>query len=135
MAKSRGHEGERDATEEQAHEGNGEGKRRAGGRTIARWKGLAHEKHPDAGDEEIAGCISRLALDEGYDYDCDAEQVAKWRDAGTWPPAQAASDDAQQDAPPDEAAPALKDGYGIAVLRQLIRLLGKDGVKRLIDSL
>lgn len=124
MAKSR----EEDGGEAQAPEANGDGgHRRAGGRTIARWKAKAHDDLPtEASDVDVATAINRLAREEGADYACTAAQVAKWREAGTWPPAEHAP----------ETAPAPEgEGHGIVVLRQLVYLLGKDGVKKLIDSL
>jgi hypothetical protein len=135
MAKSRGQEEEKGRTEEQAQEGNGDDRRKAGGRTIARWKAQAHaDLSPEAGDEEVAAFIGRLAREEGYDYDCDAEQVGKWRNNGTWPPPSQESAQ-REDAEPSPADPSQREGYGLVVLRQLVHLLGKDGVKRLVDSL
>src|SRR4051812_18000413 len=106
MAKSR-EEDER--AEGQAPEGNGDGgPRRAGGRTIARWKAQAHNDLPaEASAVDVAGAINKLAREGGADYVCTAAQVAKWREAGTWPPTEHAA---------PETAPAPEgEGYGIVV--------------------
>jgi hypothetical protein len=121
MAKHRGQDdGDRD---DEPQPGDGEeGPRKPGGRTIGRWKVQAHKDLPEASDEQIAARIRKIAESEGFaDYDCSAAQVAEWREKDARRPAALPT--------PDE------EGYGIVVLRQLVHLLGKEGTKRLIDSL
>jgi hypothetical protein len=99
--------------------GDDEEPKRAGGRTIARWKQMVFQQLPAGTDQEIADRLNEIAHEEGYDYHCSPQAVARWREA------EAAS----------QAAPQAEEGIAYAVLRDLIRLLGKDGLKKFIDSL
>ncbi len=103
---------------------DGDELRRAGGRTIARWKQAVFKEMPAGSDEQIAERLTQLARQEGFDYTCTPEAVARWR---------------QADAAPHSPSPARQEsqeeGHAIVVLRQLVFLLGKDAVKKLIDSL
>jgi hypothetical protein len=126
MAKKREPDDDSDGVERRERSGilqgpsdNGEDPKRAGGRTIARWKQLVFQQLPGGTDQEIADRLNEIAHEEGYDYHCSPHAVARWREA------EAAS----------QAAPVAEEGIGYAVLRDLIRLLAKDGLKKFIDSL
>ena len=97
--------------------------KRAGGRTIARWKQEVFKELPNGSDEEIAQRLNELAQEEGYAYRCSATAVARWREEYATPSVTA------------QAQPQGQEGPAIVMLRQLVALLGKDGVKKLVDSL
>jgi hypothetical protein len=75
----------------------------------------------------VAACINRLAKGEGYDYQCSATAVARWREADARQPLPGA--------PPAPGASSDEEGHAYVVLRQLVFLLGKEGTKKLTDSL
>jgi hypothetical protein len=109
------------------------GKKRAGtkrisGGHIRSWRKKAFEELPTGSDQEIADRVNALAKAEGFDWAATPDQVAKWRSA------RAAV------RPGRKARLAVKvsqggEGEAIPVLRQLVRLLGKEEVKRLVDGL
>src|SRR5262249_46164907 len=125
MAKKRSDESagqDRTDDQQQARAGNADndaGKRKQpAGRTIGKWKAQVAKELPEGTDEQVAARLRRIAEEEGFDYEnCTAATVAKWRE-------EAAREAAEE-----------KEGHAIVVLRQLVRLLGKEGVKKLIDSL
>jgi hypothetical protein len=128
MAKKRDEAGNSDGMPQQreATESNapGDESHRAGGRTIARWKQAVFAEMPEGTDQQIADRINQIAREEGYDYSCSADAVARWRQPELTP-----SPTRQTPPQPEE------EGHAYVVLRQLVYLLGKDAVKKLIDSL
>jgi|SRR6516162_145752 hypothetical protein len=108
------------------------GGKTVGGRTIAAWKAAAG--FPHGSDENIANRINQLAKEGGYAYECSAATVAKWRNTG----GKAKASKPARSRPQPTATPVSRqsnEGEGIVVLRQLVKLLGRDGVKRLVDGL
>jgi hypothetical protein len=103
------------------------GKRISGGH-IRSWRKKAFEELPGGSDEEIADRVTALAREEGFDWAATPDQVAKWRAA---PPAAKPGRKARQVATVSQGG----EGEAIPVLRQLVRLLGKEEVKRLVDAL
>jgi hypothetical protein len=106
------------------------GKKNAGGRTIAAWKTAAG--WPNTTDEQLIHRINRMAQEGGYDYTLTPEQVKKWRaeeakgtkTARSLPAATVAS-----------RSQGKEEGEALATLRTLVKLLGRDAVKTLIDGL
>ena len=98
--------------------------KRPGGRTIARWKQQVFGELPQGNDQEIAERMNQVAVEEGYDYKCSPAAIARWRQA-----------DAAARKPGVPGSGEHDEGHAIVVLRQLVYLLGKDGVKRLVDAL
>jgi hypothetical protein len=97
--------------------------KRAGGRTIARWKQQVFAELPEGNDQQIAERMNQIAHEEGYDYRCSPAAIARWRQAE---PAKVSG---------DSSSGGQEEGHAYVVLRQLVYLLGKDVVKKLIDSL
>jgi hypothetical protein len=114
-----GTEHPQDSEPSRGSQNNGEEPKRPGGRTTARWKQFVFQQLPAGSDQEIADRLNEIAHEEGYDYHCSPQAVARWREA------EAAS----------QAAPVAEEGIAYAVLRDLMRLLGKEGLKKFIDSL
>ena len=119
----------KDPGDEQAQpEANG---KRAGGRTIAGWKKEAFEDLRNGSDEEIAAEINRRAKFSGHDYVCTPEMVRKWRGAGAKRDKGAAAAAARGAA----GRPVKDEGEAIWIMKELVRLLGKEAVKGLVDRL
>jgi len=84
MAKSRGQDEDNNARHDQAEQqpSKGEdGHRRAGGRTIGRWKAQAHKDLPEGSDEQVAALVNQYAAEDGFaEYECLAPAVPPWRE-------------------------------------------------------
>jgi hypothetical protein len=101
--------------------------KRISGGHIRSWRKKAFEEMPTGSDQEVADRVTALAKEEGFDWTATPDQVARWRSAPAAKPGRKAR----------QVAPASLDSEGEAlpVLRQLVRLLGKEEVKRLVDGL
>src|SRR5262245_13229299 len=104
------------------------GTKRISGGPIRSWRKKAFEELPGGSNQEIADRVSALAKEEGFDWAATADQVAKWRSAKA------------SGRPGRKVRLVVKESQGgegeaIPVLRQLVRLLGKEEVKRLVDGL
>ena len=98
--------------------------KRAGGFIIARWKQQVFAELPDGDDQTIASRLNQIALDEGYDYRCTPAIVSLWRKVEPNPPMNG-----------ETVSNGQEEGHAYVILRQLVHLLSKNAVKKLIDSL
>ena len=95
-----------------------ETRKRPGGRLIASWKQKVLSQ--EGTNEELAERFNELAKD--HDYHVTAEKIAEWKQS----PGKEKARRGQNRTP---------EGEAFAVLRDLVRLLGKEQVKRLVDGL
>jgi hypothetical protein len=112
------------------------GGKKVGGRTIAGWKAALAAERIDlsnpADDVKAVDRLNAYAKDGGYGgWTATAEMLAKWR-KGDGKPKTAK---ARGSAPGSARGEDEDEGEATAMLRQLVRLLGKEAVKRLVDSL
>jgi hypothetical protein len=82
-------------------------------------------RRPTGATKKIADRINQIAREEGYDCSCSADVVAPWRQPEPLP-------GTTRQAQPQ---PEQQEGHAYVILRQLVFLLGKEAVKKLIDSL
>jgi hypothetical protein len=102
--------------------------KKAFGRTIASWKEAARAKLPDGTPEDLAKWINDKAKEEGYDYLITPDKVAaKVKNGGDELEHVASMQPEIQSVTSGAVTPAM------AALRELIRLLGKEELKKLID--
>src|SRR5262245_3024364 len=105
------------------------GTKRVTGGHIRSWRRKAFEELPSGSNEDIAARVNALASEAGFtDWSASPEQVAKWRSAR-------ASGKPGRKARLTATVSQGGEGAALPVLRQLVHLLGKDEVKRLVDGL
>jgi len=105
------------------------GSKRVSGGHVRSWRKAAFEELPNGSNDDIASRVNALASKAGFTgYSVGPEQVAKWRSA----PAPG-----KPGRKPKKGTATNNGGEGeaIPVLRQLVQLVGKEGAKRLIDTL
>lgn len=100
---------------------------------IAGWWRRALLRWPRGSDEQVAALVNEYAGEDGFaEFVCLPFDLVDWRESGV-------PEQPEPPAPPPparpRAGPAREEGRGVAVLRRLVRLLGKEGTKRLIDTL
>jgi hypothetical protein len=115
-----------------------------GGRTIANWKDRLRQDYPEAFKTDphatsqagrikaMADAVNKWAQEGGYSFNCDSATVVKWleqEEAKGTKPTRTRPEPTSADRSQDE------EGEALATLRTLVKLLGKDAVKKLIDGL
>src|SRR5262245_38709818 len=110
------------------------GAKRVSGGHIRSWRKTAFNELPTGTDQQIADRVNALAAEAGFaGYTVSPDGVAKWRSApASARPARQAARVSRQHAV-GTARVTAQEGEAIPVLRQLVRLLGKEEVKRIID--
>ena len=105
------------------------GNKRVSGGHVRSWRKAAFEELPDGSNDDIAAKVNALASKAGFTgYSVGPEQVKKWRSA---PPAAKPGRKGRQ----STTAGRGGEGEAIPVLRQLVQLVGKEEVKRIVDGL
>src|SRR5262245_41260158 len=105
------------------------GNRRVTGGHIRSWRKAAFEELPNGTNEDIAARVNALAGKAGFaGYAVGPDQVDKWRSAPA--PAKPGRKARQV-----TTANSRGEGQVIPVLRQLVQLVGKEEVKRIVDGL
>jgi hypothetical protein len=91
--------------------------------TIAHWQRRVFAEMPFSGDQERAERFNEIAREQGWNYSATRYDFARLRMAAAG---------VQLSSP---AQPRSEAGDPLVLLRQLVRQFGKDGVKKLVDSL
>jgi hypothetical protein len=104
--------------------------RKIGGRTVAAAKAKVLEAHPNASPEEKADAFNKLMAAEGHSYRIDADRVKR-----KWGTARRAAKIKRTKRVPSRNGTPSSEGEATRVLQDLVRLLGRDATKRLVDSI
>ena len=84
---------------------------------------------------DLANRINELARREGYPYSTTAEDVGAWHKKRDERPQAQAEASAPTRSKVPQAVAAAEEGEAIRTLRELVRPIGKEGTKRLVDGL